>query len=284
MKFGVNTVTAVFVAGVVGGLALTPDGRAWLRSPTLMLGGQANASASPPAVETPAAAPAPAQPVVQVQDASGLKAKAGNLRVGVFGDSMGDGVWAALYREFRNDASVEVTKFSEVSTGLSRYDYVNIQAKTQRQLDETPVDVAVVVFGTNDAQGIDDGGTIHDFGTPGWKAAYGRRIDDLVGLFRSRGVVVYWVGMPRMKRDGFDGRMAIVNEVVEARMKALGVPYIETVSLTSDTSGDYMPYAEVGGRRKLMRANDGIHMSMDGYLRLAGPVEAAIRRDAGLAE
>lgn len=284
MKFGVNTVTAVFVAGVVGGLALTPDGRAWLRSPTLMLGGQANASASPPAVEAPPAAPAPARPVAQVQDASVLKAKAGNLRVGVFGDSMGDGVWAALYREFRDDAGVEVTKFSEVSTGLSRYDYVNIQAKTQRQLDETPVDVAVVVFGTNDAQGIDDGGTIHDFGTPGWKAAYGRRIDDLVGLFRSRGVVVYWVGMPRMKRDGFDGRMAIVNEVVEARMKALGVPWLETVSLTSDAEGDYMPYAEVGGRRKLMRANDGIHMSMDGYLRLAGPVEAAIRRDAGLAE
>jgi len=284
VKFGVNTVTAVFVAGVVGGLALTPDGRAWLRSPTLMLGGQANASASPPAVETPAAAPAPAQPVAQVQDASVLKAKARNLRVGVFGDSMGDGVWAALYREFRDDAGVEVTKFSEVSTGLSRYDYVNIQAKTQRQLDETPVDVAVVVFGTNDAQGIDDGGVIHDFGTPGWKAAYGRRIDDLVGLFRSRGVVVYWVGMPRMKRDGFDGRMAIVNEVVEARMKALGVPWLETVSLTSDAEGDYMPYAEVGGRRKLMRANDGIHMSMDGYLRLAGPVEAAIRRDAGLAE
>jgi hypothetical protein len=45
-----------------------------------------------------------------------------------------------------------------------------------------------------------------------------------------------------------------------------------------------MPYAEDGGRRRLMRANDGIHMSMDGYLRLAGPVEAAIRRDAGLAE
>lgn len=283
MKFGVNTVTAVFVAGVVGGLALTPDGRAWLRSPTLMLGGQANASASPEPQAPAAAAPA-AKPVVAAQDASVLKAKAGNLRVGVFGDSMGDGVWAALYREFRDDAGVEVTKFSEVSTGLSRYDYVNIQAKTQRQLDETPVDVAVVVFGTNDAQGIDDGGTIHDFGTPGWKAAYGRRIDDLVGLFRSRGVVVYWVGMPRMKRDGFDGRMAIVNEVVEARMKALGVPWLETVSLTSDAEGDYMPYAEVGGRRKLMRANDGIHMSMDGYLRLAGPVEAAIRRDAGLRE
>lgn len=283
MKFGFNSLTAVFVAGVVGGLALTPDGRAWLRSPTLMLGGQANASASPP-VETPAVPAVAARPVVPMQDASGLKAKAaaGSLRIGVFGDSMGDGVWAALYREFRDDAGVEVTKFSEVSTGLSRYDYVNVQAKTTRQIGETPVDVAVVVFGTNDAQGIDDGSTIHAFGTDGWKAAYGRRIDDLVGLFRSRGVVVYWVGMPRMKRDGFDGRMSIVNGVVEARMKALGVPYLETVGLTSDAAGKYMPYAEVDGRRRLMRANDGIHMSMDGYLRLAAPVETAIRRDAGL--
>jgi hypothetical protein len=283
VKFGVNSLTAMFVAGVVGGLALTPDGRAWLRSPTLMLGGQANASASPEPEPRPVVAP-PTPPVVQAQDASVLKTKAGNLRIGVFGDSMGDGVWAALYREFSDDPGVEVTKFSEVSTGLSRYDYVNIHAKTTRQLDDGPVDVAVVVFGTNDAQGIDDGGTVHAFGTDGWKAAYGRRIDDLVGLFRSRGVVVYWVGMPRMKREGFDGRMALINEVVEARMKALGVPYLETVSLTSDASGKYMPYAEDGGRRRLMRANDGIHMSMDGYLRLAGPVEAAIRRDAGLAE
>jgi uncharacterized protein len=264
VKFGVNSLTAMFVAGVVGGLALTPDGRAWLRSPTLMLGGQANASASPEPEPRPVVGPP--------------------QRIGVFGDSMGDGVWAALYREFSDDPGVEVTKFSEVSTGLSRYDYVNIHAKTTRQLDDGPVDVAVVVFGTNDAQGIDDGGTVHAFGTDGWKAAYGRRIDDLVGLFRSRGVVVYWVGMPRMKREGFDGRMALINEVVEARMKALGVPYLETVSLTSDASGKYMPYAEDGGRRRLMRANDGIHMSMDGYLRLAGPVEAAIRRDAGLAE
>jgi uncharacterized protein len=283
VKFGVNSLTAMFVAGVLGGLALTPDGRAWLRSPTLMLGGQANASASPEpeAAQPVEAAPAP-QPVVAMQDASVLKAKAGSLRIGVFGDSMGDGVWAALYREFRDAPGVTVTKFSEVSTGLSRYDYVNIQAKTTRQLGENAVDVAVVVFGTNDAQGIDDGATVHPFGSEGWKVAYGKRIDDLVGLFRSRGVVVYWVGMPRMKREGFDGRMALINEVAAARMKALGVPYLETVSLTSDADGDYMPYADVGGRRRLMRANDGIHMSMDGYLRIAEPVEAAIRRDAGL--
>lgn len=286
MKFGVNALTATFVVGVLSGLLLTPDGRQWLRSPTLMLGGSANASASPREA-APEPAMSPAAPVgSMMQDASALKIKAaaGALRIGVFGDSMGDGVWAALYRDFRQSEGVEVIKFSEVSTGLSRYDYVNVQAKTARQLDEQAVDVAVVVFGTNDAQGIDDGSTVHPFGSDGWKAAYGRRVDDLVGLFRARGVVVYWVGMPRMKREGFDGRMAVINQVVEARMKALGVPYVETISLTSDAEGKYMPYAETeSGRRQLLRANDGIHMSMAGYVRLADPVEAMIRRDAGLA-
>lgn len=286
MKFGVNALTATFVVGVLSGLLLTPDGRQWLRSPTLMLGGSANASAtSAPETQTPSPA-LPAPPLVARQDASILKTKlaAGTLRVGVFGDSMGDGVWTALYRDFREVEGMEVVKFSEVSTGLSRYDYVNVQAKTARQLSERPVDVAVVVFGTNDAQGIDDGTTVYPFGSDGWKTAYARRVDELVALFRSRGVVVYWVGMPRMKRDGFDGRMTVINQVVEARMKALGVPYVETVSLTSDASGKYMPYAESqGGRRQLLRANDGIHMSMAGYVRLADPVEAMIRRDAGLA-
>jgi hypothetical protein len=33
-----------------------------------------------------------------------------------------------------------------------------------------------------------------------------------------------------------------------------------------------------------MRANDGIHMSMAGYLRIAAPVAERLKRDAGLIE
>jgi hypothetical protein len=43
---------------------------------------------------------------------------------------------------------------------------VNIQARTQAQLDEHPVDVAVMLFGTNDAQGIDTGGVAATGGDP----------------------------------------------------------------------------------------------------------------------
>lgn len=284
MRAGINALTAIFVIGVLAGLALTPDGRAWLRNPTVMLGDKASASAPPSPAPPPVAAPvaSTAPPAVRVTPLSARLAQ-GPLRIGVFGDSMADGLYAGLYRDLRDQPNVSVTKFSQVSTGLSRYDYVDIQARTRAQLDDQPVDVAVMLFGTNDAQGIDTGEAVHMFGTEGWKAAYGQRIDALVGLLRSRNVAVYWVGLPRMKRESFDSRMMLINGVVEARMRALGVPYIETVSLTSNADGAYEAYLPTGsGRRVLMRAHDGIHMSMAGYLRMSAPIAARLKRDAGL--
>ena len=287
MRTGINALTAIFVVGVLAGLALTPDGRAWLRNPTVMLGDKASASAPPARMPAPAPLPAaaPAPVAARAAPVTPLSARLaqGPLRIGVFGDSMADGLYAGLYRDLQDQPNISVTKFSQVSTGLSRYDYVDIHAKTRGQLDAQPVDVAVMLFGTNDAQGIDTGEAVHMFGTDGWKAAYGQRIDNLVGLLRSRNVAVYWVGLPRMKRDSFDGRMMLINGVVEARMRALGVPYIETVSLTSNDEGGYEAYLPTAsGRRVLMRANDGIHMSMAGYLRMSAPVAARLKRDAGL--
>ena len=283
LRAGINAVTAALVVGVLIGLALTPDGRGWLRRPTLMLGGVANASAGAEPI-APAVLPAATFPIAPVPRPLAERAARGQLRIGVFGDSMADGLWTGLYREMRDQPGVTVTKFSEVSTGLSRYDYVDIQAKTTRQIAEQPIDAAVILFGTNDAQGISIDGEVHDFGTDGWKAAYARRVDDLVAMLRGQNVVVYWVGLPAMKRASFDARMMLINEVVSARMAALRVPYIETESLTQNAEGEYDAYLpETGtGRRRLMRANDGIHMSMAGYLRITEPVAARLKRDAGL--
>jgi hypothetical protein len=284
LRAGINALTAVFVVGVLAGLALTPDGRAWLRHPTVMLGDRAAASAPPAAkpASPPAVLPVAAPPVATVTPLSARLAR-GPLRIGVFGDSMADGLYAGLYRDLQGTPSVAVSKFSQVSTGLSRYDYVDIHARTRAQLDDQPVDVAVLLFGTNDAQGIDTGEAVHPFGTDGWKAAYAARIDELVALLRSRDVAVYWVGLPRMKRDSFNGRMMLINGVVEARMRVHGVPYIETTALTSNDEGGYEAYLpNEAGRRVLMRAHDGIHMSMAGYLRLSAPVSARLKRDAGL--
>lgn len=285
LRASINALTAALIVGVIVGLALTPDGRGWLRNPTLLLG-SANASAG--AAAAAAAVPAPAAPVQAAPAAPAVtpldqRLAQGELVVGVIGDSMADGLWTGVYRDLRGVEGVRVVRMAEVSTGLSRYDYVNVHEKTARQLREQPIDAAVVMFGTNDAQAIEDGGAIHPFGSPGWREIYATRVDDLVTLLRANDVAVYWVGLPRMKRASFDERMSLINDLVAERMAALDVPYFDTVALTANDRGDYDAYLTASdGRRRLMRAHDGIHMSLAGYLRLTEPVAERLRADAGL--
>ena len=57
---------------------------------------------------------------------------------------------------------------------------------------------------------------------------------DLVALLRSRDVAVYWVGLPRMKRESFDGKMGVMD-------------YYNLQNLQSDT-GMRSAIAGIGGK------------------------------------
>ena len=203
--------------------------------------------------------------------------------IGVFGDSLGDGLWAGLYRQLRDGKTYEVVKFSRAATGLARYDYVNVQEQAAEQLSGRHIDIAVVMVGANDEQGIIEGRQVDGFATPRWRQVYTGRIDALVGLLRSHGAAVYWVGLPKMRRDTFDQKSQLLNAIYAGRAQALGVPFIPTVPVTVDGQGGYDDYLSEGGRPKLMRAKDGVHMTMSGYLRIAAPVSGLIRADVSRA-
>lgn len=205
--------------------------------------------------------------------------------VGVFGDSMGDGLWAGLYRQLHDDKGYQVIRYSLASTGLARYDYIDVQKQTEKQLEGKHIDVAIVLFGANDEQGIISGGQVLPFASDGWKQVYGQRIDDLTGLLRQHGAAVYWVGLPRMKRPDYDRRAGVLNSVYAERAAALGMPFLDLVPATINDKGEYEAYLVPAGddRPRLMRAKDGIHMTMAGYLRIAQPVTDRLRGDVDAA-
>jgi len=204
------------------------------------------------------------------------------LIVGVFGDSLGDGLWAGLSQTLQGGGGYQVLRFSRASTGLARYDYVNIEAEARRQLAGRHIDIAVVMVGANDEQGIFAGRQVLAFDTPPWRAVYAGRIDSLVSLLRQNAAVVYWVGLPRMRQPAYDAKAQRLNALYEARARALGTPFVSAVSATADPQGRYSDYLmDGGGRPRLMRARDGIHMTMAGYVRLAASVAERIRADLG---
>jgi uncharacterized protein len=230
----------------------------------------------PPAAEPTRKQAAALQPTQAIRVAAGRP-----VVIGVFGDSLGDGVWWGLDQQLRGDKTYQVIRFSRASTGLSSYQYVNIHDAAAAQLATQPIDVAVIMVGANDEQGIEDAGHVYAFGTPGWLSVYERRIDDLVALLRLHGAAIYWVGLPKMRHATYDARAQFLNDIFASRARAQNVTFIPTVPVTVDARGDYDDYLPEGpgARPRLMRAKDGIHLTMAGYRRLAGPALAVIRAD-----
>jgi len=189
------------------------------------------------------------------------------LEIGVFGDSFGDGLWAALYTQLRGDKSFNVRRFAKEGTGFTRYQTVNLLDDTRDKIAAQPIDIAVISIGANDTQGIWAHGKVAPYLGAAWQAEIGARADAVVKLLHDRGVMVYWVGLPRMREAKYDAQIQGMNDFYATRMCAEGVPFTDTVPLSVDDKGNFTPVLKhpKTGEPFHARANDGIHMSMVGY-------------------
>lgn len=201
------------------------------------------------------------------------------IHVGVFGDSFGDGIHAALYKQLPSDQNFEVHKYSHPATGFTRYRTTNLLDDTRAKLDAQPLDIAVMSFGANDMQGIYLDGRGAEFMSDRWKEIVTQRVTEIVELLRARGAAVYWVGLPRMREAEYDRNVQQMNAFYVERMRALNVPYVDTVPASVDEHGAYAPYLmdPLKGERINARTNDGIHMTIPGYYLLTRGLAEQIR-------
>lgn len=254
--------------------------------------GQAPAPAGPPhpAALTPAAVPALEYMTPFSRQMLATVSEGRKVRVGVFGDSYGDGIWAALYHLLPAKKNYEVVKFSQQSTGFTRYGSLNLEDHVREQIADAPIDIAVISFGANDTQGVMAGNHAAKLLSPEWQDVVGKRVAGFVEILRAQGATVYWVGLPRMRKPSYDADISGMNAFYARKMKELGVPWIDTAPLSVDADGNYAPYLPDGPKQEriLIRANDGIHMSMIGYQRITrglaeriGHYVDAARKQAG---
>jgi len=256
-------------------------------------GGQADEASAAGALprESTAAAvtatPAAAQPVAAVITSrlTSAAAEGREIHVGIFGDSFGDGIHSALYRQLPADEKFRVHKFSQQATGFTRYRSLNLLDDTRRRLDRQPVDIAVLSFGANDMQGIFQDGRGAEFMSDRWKEIVSQRVGEVVQLLRSRGAAVYWVGLPRMREADYDRSVQQMNSFYTERMRALNVPFVDTVSASVDQNGAYAPYLTdpASGEKISARVNDGIHMTIPGYALLTRALAERIKESVAQA-
>ncbi|CAN5245992.1 hypothetical protein BH10PSE14_BH10PSE14_11840 [soil metagenome] len=208
----------------------------------------------------------------------------GRVRIGVFGDSFGKGVWSGLLSQLPSKAGYEVTDYGQEATGFTRYKSLNLEKHLGDQLGSNALDIAVISFGANDAQGIiTPEGHYAKFMGPLWQQELGGRIERYVGILRAHKALVYWVGLPRMRDAGLDRDVTAINDFYHAQMDRLGVPFLDSRPVSSDAHGQFTPYLDDprDGKRTLIRVGDGIHMSMTGYIWITRDLAERIRNYVG---
>jgi uncharacterized protein len=206
-------------------------------------------------------------------------------RVVVVGDSLGDGLWSGLYRAFEDDATLEFINRSKPSTGFARPDSYDWTKEAGELLKTETYQIAIVMFGANDAQPIKSGKDWLKVGSEGWREIYGQRVEALIKKLRASNIAVYWVGLPIMRSPGQNSDAEVLNEVYREKAFINGAKFIDTWNGFTDEGGRYSAYGpDMTGQVKRLRADDGVHFTMRGYLKLAHFVEKDLRRDLNLAK
>ena len=185
------------------------------------------------------------------------------LRVWIGGDSMMRDLSESVQRLAAEDPVLEVDAHYEISSGLTRPDYYDWPAALAADMASTEAEVAVVMFGANDGQGIIEAdGTVHQsVSEPGWQAEYRLRVDAVMDQLYAPDRLVLWVLQPPMRDGEFDARIQIIDDVYRAAAEdRLWVVVVETGPIVGTADGAYDP---------AQRQGDGIHLSREGADRLA---------------
>lgn len=188
----------------------------------------------------------------------------------LFGDALADGVLGSLKVLAAGDALVKVDGRTQDESGLARPDIHDWAAALPKIQESNGIDIAVMMLGVNDSQPLRDGDNGFAFGTDGWKAAYGVRVDRLISILKAKGSAVYWLGLPPLGARTLDANMSVISDVQKARAEAAGVKFIDL-------------RAAFGAQAKPFQTGDGISMTPAGHDKVAGVLLAAIRADIGAA-
>ncbi len=93
---------------------------------------------------------------------------------------------------------VTATLDGRIDTGLSRPDYFNWPAELRVDLANDRPQLVVVMMGRTTPSRSSGRTAARAYGSPGWNAAYGRRVGAFIDEAEAAGAHVLWVGMPPM--------------------------------------------------------------------------------------
>jgi uncharacterized protein len=231
----------------------------------------------------PATAPAPRKPE-QAPTRIGL----------VIGDTMAEWLAYGLEEAFAETPEIGVVRKVKGSAGLAGKCKGELQAWLQDSLavekaeklafvaimigtaDRRPIRNCPVRAEATDSKG-ESGAQSFPFHSDEWSALYAARVGEVVSALKSKGVPVFWVGLPPM-RNVRDADIEVLNDIYEARAEKAGAKFVNVWDSFVDESGDYAVRGpDVNGQTRRLRASDGTYFTKAGARKLAWHLEKEIK-------
>jgi hypothetical protein len=118
-----------------------------------------------------------------------------------------------------------------------------------------------------------------EFRSEQWEKIYSRRIDETIVALKSKGVPVFWVGLPSIRGSRSTADAAYLNDLYRSRAERAGIVYIDLWDGFVDEAGKYSNYGpDYEGQTRRLRSSDGVFFTKYGALKLAHYVEHELQR------
>jgi uncharacterized protein len=119
----------------------------------------------------------------------------------------------------------------------------------------------------------------HEFRSDKWGELYGKRIDDMIAVLKSKGVPVLWVGLPPIRGPKARADLTYLNDLFRARAQKAGIIFVDVWDGFVDEDGNFSPRGpDYNGQVRVLRAADGVYFTKPGALKLGHYVEREIQR------
>jgi lysophospholipase L1-like esterase len=223
-------------------------------------------------------------------------AATGDVTLLVTGDSLAMPLDTELARRYAG-SDVAVERDPHVGTGISKSDLVDWTELAAKQARRYNPDAVVVFIGANEgfslpaaagggedgAGGAADAGAARQVDCCGadWQAAFAARVGRMLDAYLGDGDTrVYWLTVPTPRDPARQEIADAVNSAVTAAAEQAG-DRVRAIDLDERFApdGDYADAIDVGGRERIVREQDGIHLNAAGAALAADVVQDAVDED-----
>jgi hypothetical protein len=159
---------------------------------------------------------------------------------------------------------------------------------TEAKPDDKPVDTELSPDDTADAdpppattpeKSARSPNGVYEFREDRWVELYTKKIEEMIGVLKTKGVPVLWVGLPAVRGTKATADMLFLDSLYRDAAGKAGITYVDVWDGFVDEAGRFLQRGpDFEGQPRKLRSDDGVFFTRAGARKLAHYVEREVTR------